>query len=277
MQTYIVDNAMQLADNSDHFRLFALMCRTGQHACRCQALQTRLFGVGTFSERKTVTEVKNNQGVTEIVNFVKQNIIFGRLRPRERLIEEDLTAQFGVSRHVARAAMVELEQIGIVTRRPNKGAMVRDFSVDEVEQIYDVRGFLQAEAIRRIPVPGSNTFISELEEIHDRYCAAYDRKALQEVCSINNQFHHRIWLECGNLVLVSLIDRVWTESLGIRCYGIGDPELLSIARSEHGRMIDLLRDGDKEAFLTLSFQHMQPSLEAYKRAHGGWTARAANF
>ena len=47
-----------------------------------------------------MTEIKNNQGVAEIVNFVKQNIIFGRMRPRERLIEEDLTAQFGVSRHV---------------------------------------------------------------------------------------------------------------------------------------------------------------------------------
>lgn len=231
----------------------------------------------TTVRRSILTEVKNNQGVAEIVNFVKQNIIFGRMRPRERLIEEDLTAQFGVSRHVARAAMVELEQIGIVTRRPNKGAMVRDFSVEEVEQIYDVRGFLQAEAVRRIPMPAATPFLIELQEIHDQYCAAYDRQALQEVCSINNRFHHRIWMECGNNILVSLIDRVWTESLGIRCYGIGDPNLLAIARAEHGQMIDLLRDGDRDGFLALSFQHMQPSLEAYKRAHGGWTARAANF
>lgn len=224
-----------------------------------------------------MSEVKNNIGVAEIVNFVKQNIIFGRMRPRERLIEEDLTGQFGVSRHVARAAMVELEQIGIVTRRPNKGAMVRDFSVDEVEQIYDVRGFLQSEAVRRITMPVGGKFLTELQEIHDQYCAAYDRQALQEVCAINNRFHHRIWMECGNDILVSLIDRIWTESLGIRCYGIGDPNLLQIARAEHGQMIELLRDGDKDGFLALSFQHMQPSLEAYKRAHGGWSARAANF
>ena len=177
----------------------------------------------------------------------------------------------------ARAAMVELEQLGIVTRRPNKGAMVRDFSVEEVEQIYDVRGFLQAEAVRRIPMPAPARFLAELQDLHDQYCAAYDRQALQEVCTINNRFHHRIWMECGNNVLVSLIDRVWTESLGIRCYGIGDPNLLRIARSEHGQMINLLRDGDREGFQTLSFQHMQPSLAAYKRAPGGWTARAANF
>ncbi len=55
-------------------------------------------------------------------------------------------------------------------------------------------------------------------------------------------------MECGNNILVSLIDRVWTESLGIRCYGIGDPNLLAIARKEHGQMIDLLRDGDSDGF-----------------------------
>lgn len=231
----------------------------------------------SVARKANVAEVKTSQGADEIVNFVKQNIIFGRMRPRERLIEEDLTGQFGVSRHVARAAMVELEQLGIVTRRPNKGAMVRDFSVEEVEQIYDVRGFLQAEAVRRIAMPAATNFLDELQEIHTSYCDAYDRQDLQNVCTINNRFHHRIWMECGNKILVSLIDRVWTESLGIRCYGIGDPKLLSIARQEHGRMIDLLRDGDRDGFLELSFQHMQPSLEAYKRAHGGWSSRAANF
>ncbi len=225
-----------------------------------------------------MTEVKKNNDVTGIVDFVKQEIIFGRMRPRERLIEEDLTEQFGVSRHAARGAMVELERMGIVTRRPNKGAVVRDFSVDEVEQIYDVRGLLQAEAISRIQMPASETFLSELQYIHDQYCSAYDRQELQEVCTINTTFHHRVWMESGNDLLVSLIDRVWTESLGVRCYGIGDPRLLSIARAEHEQMVDLLRDGAMDAFLELSFQHMQAPLEAYKRAHGGWTAaRAVNF
>jgi DNA-binding GntR family transcriptional regulator len=230
-----------------------------------------------MTKKNNLAAVKKIDGVAEIVDFVKQNIIFGRMRPRERLIEEELTVRFGASRHVARAAMVELEQMGIVTRRPNKGAVVRDFSVDEIEQIYNVRGFLQAEAIRLIKMPLSTVFLSELQKIHDQYCAAYDRQELQEVCKINNKFHHRIWMECGNDVLVSLIDRIWTESLGIRCYGIGDPNLLSIARDEHGQMIDLLRDGDRDGFLKLSIEHMQPALEAYKRAHGGWTALALNF
>lgn len=218
-----------------------------------------------------MSQKQNAEQVAQIVKSVKQDIIFGRLRPRERLIEEEITAQFDASRHVVRAAMNELEQLGLVTRRPNKGVTVRDFTVEEVEQIYEIRAFLQTEAANRIPMPASKDLIAELEAIHAEYCEAYDRGDLQRVCSLNNKFHRAIWKACDNQYLSTLIDRVWIETIGIRCYGIGDPALLGIAREEHGRMIEMLRVGDRQGFVKLSVDHMRPSLEAYKRAHGGWT------
>ncbi|MFA1671955.1 GntR family transcriptional regulator [Rhizobium mongolense] len=220
-----------------------------------------------------MSQKQNAIQVAQIVQSVKQDIIFGRLRPRERLIEEDITAQFEASRHVVRAAMNELEQLGLVTRRPNKGVTVRDFTVDEVEQIYEIRAFLQTEAANQIPMPASPQLISALEAIHAEYCAAHDKGELQRVCSLNNQFHRTIWEACKNQYLATLIDRVWTETIGIRCYGIGDPALLALARREHGEMIEMLRSGDREGFLRLTVEHMKPSLEAYKRAHGGWANR----
>lgn len=218
---------------------------------------------------------KNRESVARIVEYIKQNIIFGRLRPRERLIEEDITAQFDVSRHVVRAAMAELDQLGLVTRRPNKGVTVRDFSVEEVDQIYDVRLLLQNEAARRIPLPASAELIDRLEAIHREYCAAHDAEQLTRVCKLNNEFHSTIWDACGNTFLAALIDQTWTQTLGIRCYGIGDPMLLAVARKEHGEMIELLREGDREGFMALANAHMQPALAAYKRAHGGWEQGAA--
>jgi DNA-binding GntR family transcriptional regulator len=219
-----------------------------------------------------LTKNVNSQSLEAIVDFIKQNIIFGRLRPRERLIEEEITAKFAVSRHVVRAAMVELERMGLVTRRPNKGVAVRDFSVEEVEHIYEVRGLLQGEAARRIPMPAGNSLLSDLEAIHEQYCKAHDAGDLQAVCTLNNIFHQTIWAACGNACLARLLDQLWTETLGIRCYGIGDPQLLALARAEHAEMIEYLRKGDRDRFVALTTEHMLPSLEAYKRAHGGWSA-----
>ena len=81
-----------------------------------------------------------------VVDQIKQDIIFGRLRPREHLIEEQLNARFGGSRHQLRSALVELERMGLVTRRPNKGAIVREFTVAEVDGMYELRAILHRGA-----------------------------------------------------------------------------------------------------------------------------------
>ena len=59
---------------------------------------------------------------------LEEDIIFGRLKPGERLREEALLDRFGHSRHFIRAAFVRLEKKGIVVRTRNVGAAVRAFS-----------------------------------------------------------------------------------------------------------------------------------------------------
>lgn len=210
--------------------------------------------------------------LAELVDKIKQEIIFGRLRPRERLIEDDLSERFGASRHLVRSAFSDLEKLGLVTRRPNKGAIVRDFSPREVEEMYEMRAWLQAEAARRIPLPADQTLIAQLEAIHDQYSEAVDRRDLKRVCTLNNEFHHTMFSACNNTYLAGMIQRVWVETLGIRCYAIGDPVLLVRARAEHRKMLDALKAGERNKLEQLCVDHIWPALQAYKRAHGGWPA-----
>jgi DNA-binding GntR family transcriptional regulator len=205
-----------------------------------------------------------------LVLTIKFDIIFGRLRPRQRLIEDELALRFGVSRHLVRAAIVELEQLGIIVRRPNKGAMVRDYTMREIDDMYDMRAQLQGETARRMPLPGSPELVKELRAIHDAYCEAGDNGNLRAVCTNNSLFHRRIWAHCGNGYLAYLVERIWTETLGIRCYGIADPMLLAQARQEHEEMIKMIEVGDREGLVRLSVAHIWPALNAYKRAHGSW-------
>lgn len=209
-----------------------------------------------------------------MVAAIKLDIIFGRLRPRERLVEDEISTRFNASRHLTRSAFVELERLGLVTRRPNKGAIVRDFSVREVEEIYDMRAFLQAEAVRRIPLPAAPMLLDTLEAVHARYRKAIDQRNLQNVCTLNNEFHRTIFGACDNRYLADMIERMWTETLAIRCYAIGDPLLLQRSEREHTEMIQALRQGDRAALVRLTVEHIYPALEAYKRAHGGWMLEA---
>lgn len=224
-------------------------------------------------------ERRNEQGDSDrtgekekIVGLVKHQIIFGRLKPRERLIEDELCARFQASRHLIRSAFVTLEHMGLVTRRPNKGAVVRDFSVDEVEDIYDMRALLQGEAARRIPLPVPRALLDRLEAIHAEHARAVERQDLGLVCTINNEFHCTFFAACGSRYLAQTIERLWTETLAIRCYAIGDPLLLARSQQEHGQIIEALACGDRARLVRHVIDHIWPALDAYKRAHGGWAA-----
>ncbi len=74
----------------------------------------------------------SDKELAELVDHIKQDIIFGRLRPRERLIEDDLSTRFGASRHLVRSAFSDLEKLGLVTRRPNKVARCPEASAQVI-------------------------------------------------------------------------------------------------------------------------------------------------
>ena len=222
----------------------------------------------------TARKKEGDSQLAFLVDQIKQQIIFGRLRPRERLIEDELSERYRASRHLVRSAFAELESMGLVTRRPNKGAIVRDFSVEEVEQIYEMRAILQSEAARRIPLPLPKALLERIERIHAQFTEATHQQELQRVCTLNNEFHRAIFAACGNRCLAEMIDRLWIETLGIRCYALGDPQTLARSLDEHGEILDALRAGDRNRLTKSVVDHIWPAMEAYKRAHGGWSMAA---
>ena len=68
----------------------------------------------------------------EVVKALEEDIIFGRLPPGTRLVEDNLLARFAVTRHFIRQALAQLERTGIVVRERNKGATVRSLTPVEV-------------------------------------------------------------------------------------------------------------------------------------------------
>lgn len=204
----------------------------------------------------------------KLAAVLEEDIIFGRLRPRERLVEEDLAGRFEVKRHVVREALARLDRMGIVSRTRNKGATVRDFELDEVQKIFEMREILQRAAAERIPLPASPSLLRELEHVHEAHGKAVEQDDLRAVYHHNNAFHDLLFAACGNPYLCADITNYAWLAHAIRSYRIADPALLAQAREEHERMIQALRDGDREALVVLCVEHIKPSLRAYMTAHG---------
>ena len=85
-----------------------------------------------------------------VVASLQEDIVLGRLAPGARLVEEELAERFQTKRHVLRDAFVDLERFGLIERRPNRGASVRQLTLEDVNRIYAVREILERAAAAEI-------------------------------------------------------------------------------------------------------------------------------
>lgn len=98
----------------------------------------------TKSPRK-ISPVSTSQ---KVENFIRTAIYEGRLKPRERIIEDDIARQLGCSRGPLREAVLRLERDGLIVITPRRGTFIRDISPDEVEVLFSMRGKLEGLCVR---------------------------------------------------------------------------------------------------------------------------------
>jgi DNA-binding GntR family transcriptional regulator len=202
-----------------------------------------------------------------IATRLEEEIVLGRRHPRERLIEQDLCEQFHTHRADVRLAFFELERKGIIQRIPNRGAMVRDLSPQEVIEIYAVREELEVMAVRILPFPVARNDLDKLENIQREYSAAIDRGDLLTVFYGNLQFHRTLYELCGNTCLIETIEQLGQKVYGIRSYANAYPDALDRARRDHVAMIAALRTSNRVELIALTRRHLEPSPQAYIRAY----------
>jgi DNA-binding GntR family transcriptional regulator len=210
----------------------------------------------------------SDPSIRDVVRALEFDILFGNLRPRERLVEDALMQRFCAKRHTVRQALVELERMGIVTRTPNRGAAVRDFTAEEVEEIAELRATLHRRAAQRMPLPASASLLAKLEALqrrHDKAVAARDPRSID---AANEAFHTALFGACGNRQLAQAINHYFCLSRATRLYPLVDRVLLEQLQREHRAMIEAMRVGDRKALARLVVDHIQHSKKIYLQVRG---------
>jgi DNA-binding GntR family transcriptional regulator len=205
--------------------------------------------------------------LSRVAAALEEDIIFGRLSPGQRLIEDVLMARFSATRHVIRQALGELQRTGIVIRERNIGAAVRSYAREEVLQIYEVREFLQRQAALMIALPAPESLIRQLKALNEAYRAAAASGDLRAVHEANDAFHLTLFNACGNQYLTGSIKHYMNLSLPMRAKTLAEPEAFKVSQRHHAIMIELLQENDKWALAQICADHVQPSKRDYlKRA-----------
>jgi DNA-binding GntR family transcriptional regulator len=147
---------------------------------------------------KRVKKVEKKQSASQEVElFIKEAIYTGRLKPRERIIEDDIARQLGCSRGPVREAMLRLERDGLVVTTPRRGTFIRDITPAEVEEIFSIRGKLEALCVRYMRQdmkPEAEGALRQcLRELKQAATAGDDDKFFQG----DMRLHHTIWSLSG--------------------------------------------------------------------------------
>jgi DNA-binding GntR family transcriptional regulator len=198
-----------------------------------------------------------------IVAALQEDIVLGRLAPGARLVEEELAGRLKTKRHVLRQAFVELERFGLIERRRNRGASVRQLTLDDVAQIYAVRELLERAAAAQIPLPVAKSGLLKIEDAQRHHDAAVQAGDAKAVFRANFEFHIALFAACGNPYLAAAIEDFRKKTQVVWSYAIVKPEYFRNAQREHKAMLKALRDGDRKKLVELCAAHLNISRHAY--------------
>jgi DNA-binding GntR family transcriptional regulator len=129
---------------------------------------------------------------TTVVEEVRAAILQGEYAPNQRLIETDLCERFSTSRFIARAALQELSAQGLVEFQRNRGARVRDISLDEAIEITQVRKLLEGLQAARAAERITRTEAASLRAIVKDMRAAVSSAEPLRYSDLNARLHAEI-------------------------------------------------------------------------------------
>ncbi|HEY0218324.1 MAG TPA: GntR family transcriptional regulator [Afipia sp.] len=213
--------------------------------------------------KTTSTTAKGLASVTGVVEQIEEDIVLGRLHPRERLIEDELMERFGAKRHVIRQALIDLGRMGVIERVPNRGAQVRSYTADAVRQLYQMREMLETTAAGLIPMPLSDEALDRLRAIEVLHEDAVKKGDLKRVFRQNIAFHWALFANCGNPYLTAAINDFSHRAHVIRFHSLTQRRHMLRARNEHRAMIKAIQACDRKALVELCRKHLAPSKDAY--------------
>ena len=139
----------------------------------------------------------------KVVDELRRRIIDGAYEPGHRLTEERLADDFGVSRNPVREAIRVLEAEGFLRAQPRRGAVVAQMSVQDVEDLFDVRMSLEELAARLAAQrlgPDDSAVLTKL------LTTAQTTRRMADLAALNTRFHAAVCALAGNRLLTGLME-----------------------------------------------------------------------
>jgi DNA-binding GntR family transcriptional regulator len=200
----------------------------------------------------------------ELVERLRALITVGELPNGEKVPERDLCQRFGVSRTPLREALKVLASEGVVTLRPNRGAVVNGLTARDLADAFPVMGALEAlagEIACRMITDGE---LAKIRAAHETMVVHWRRGELQPYFALNRAIHEAIIEATRNDVLISSYRNISRRIMSARYMANKSPKRWAQAVKEHGVILAALERRDGRALSTILKSHLSNKLDAVR-------------
>jgi DNA-binding GntR family transcriptional regulator len=197
----------------------------------------------------------------QVYRLLREGITSGQFQPNERLVEASLTSRLGAGRTAIRAALVRLDQEGLVTREHNRGARVRLVSGTEALEIEEVRAALERLLARQAAQKATAAQLRELEQMlveMRRRLAAGDSVGYSE---LNPGFHQLIWAGAQNGTAARMVLNLKSQSLRFQFHTMLRPGRPQRSLQEHEAIFNAIAAHDGDAAEEAMREHLLEVVE----------------
>ncbi|MGB9751834.1 GntR family transcriptional regulator [Roseiflexus castenholzii] len=204
----------------------------------------------------------DSSSADQVYQSLRRLLIEGFYPPGTRLVEERLAQDLGVSRTPVRQALVRAAAEGLVQIFPNRGAVARSFTVDDLLEMYDLRALLEghaaylaAQRISPAQLDRMEAAATALEESLTRTfeCCEDEVHFLVEQNAI---FHQTIAEAAGNQRLIAMLNQIVAVPLQFRSFYWYRSEERRISNFFHRSILNALMLGDGDRARAMMREHI---------------------
>lgn len=207
---------------------------------------------------------------------LERMILSGDLVSGAKLNEASLAAMLGVSRGPVRNALLMLKESGLVRQEKNCGVFVRHISLEEADEIYEVRAALDELVGRKLAASITPEQIKEVQALLGKMDAMVEKKNVDGYAELNLEFHDLLVRQTGNAKLLETYRRLVKELRLYRRNTLAQQGNLPVSTREHHEIIDAIMSGNIDAAGEMMGRHVIGSRARMHRAQSQTSTQSSS-
>jgi DNA-binding GntR family transcriptional regulator len=201
---------------------------------------------------------------TQVSQRLREAIIDGQFALGEMIPEETLAASFGVSRTPVREALNQLQSLGLVVVRPQRGSYVFEASEEDLAALCEFRCVIEPRAAELAFSFDRAATVTALQAAIADMNAARRQKDAVRYSRADTRLHETFVQHCGNPYMQAAYATAGARIAALRTHLSAATDVLNpVGLEQHKRLLDLFSQGDFKAFDSLMREHVNGTRKSY--------------